>query len=427
LTSELAFVYNIFNFGRKEFIIMKKLSITKEQARRFLLAYQGLGPSFDLDGKSGILSYIRRVGCIQFDPLNIVGHNQELILQSRIADFQPEMLHELLYRGRQLLDGWDKNMSIYSTQDWPYFYRIREAAKLDERNSAPAILTILPEVRREIEEQGPLSSADLDYEQKVDWPWAPTRLSRAVLESMYFQGELVIYNKTRTRKIYDLANRHLSAELLQAPDPNQTEEQYHDWYVQRRIGGIGLLWNKAGDAWLGISGIKSKERSAAIHRLIEQEKILKVGVEGIAVPFYMRLGDKPYLDKVLQSESAPTRAAIIAPLDNLLWDRRLVKELFDFDYRWEVYKPVSERTYGYYVLPVLYGNRFVARFEPGRDKKSGALVIKNWWWEPEVSSSENICKGLKDCFHRFTAYLGTKNFRIGRKLVKDKGLEWLEI
>ncbi len=222
--------------------------ITKEQACRFLLAYQGLGSSFALEGKPGILNYIHRVGCIQFDPLNIVGHNQELVLQSRIIDFRPEMLYELLYRDRQLIDGWDKNMSIYNIEDWPYFRRNREAAKSDQRNSAPAILVILPEVKRAIEEQGPLSSADLCYEQTVDWPWAPTRLSRAVLESMYFQGELVIHHKTHTRKIYDLADRHISAELLQAPDPNQTEEQYYDWYVRRRIGGIGLLWNKSGDA-----------------------------------------------------------------------------------------------------------------------------------------------------------------------------------
>ncbi len=148
-------------------------------------------------------------------------------------------------------------------------------------------------------------------------------------------------------------------------------------------------------------------------------------MKGIKVPLYMRYNDKSYLENILQSDNASKRATIIAPLDNLLWDRRLVKELFDFDYRWEVYKPENERTYGYYVLPVLYGDRFVARFEPGRDKKRDALVIKNWWWEPGVSPSESIYAGLRSCFLRFTAYLGVKRILVSKKLSKKENIEWL--
>ena len=98
---------------------MEKLTLTNQQARRFILARQGLWPPYELEGKSGVLSYIRRVGCIQFDPLNIVGRNPELVLQARVSDFRPAMLEELLYEDWKLLDGWDKNMSIYCVEDWP--------------------------------------------------------------------------------------------------------------------------------------------------------------------------------------------------------------------------------------------------------------------------------------------------------------------
>jgi uncharacterized protein YcaQ len=406
---------------------MKKLIVSKQQARRFLLEYQGLGPSSELMGKSGILSYIHRVGCIQFDPLNIIGQNQELVLQSRIVGFRSEMLQELLYQERRLIDGWDKNMSIYSTEDWPYFHRNREAANSDIRNNSGPIAAIRPKVRTIIEERGPLSSTDLEYNQTVDWPWAPTRLSRAALESMYFQGELVIHHKIRARKVYDLAVRHLPAELLAAPDPNPIRENYHDWYVLRRIGSIGLLWNKSGDAWLGISGIKAKERGESINRLLKRKKIIELWVDGIKVPLYMRSSDKPCLDKILHSTAGSTRTAIIAPLDNLLWDRRLVKELFDFEYRWEVYKPANERSYGYYVLPVLYGDRFIARFEPGRDKKNGALAIKNWWWEPGVNLPDGVYPELTNCFRKFAAYLGMERIQLEGELVKKKDLDWLAL
>jgi len=104
---------------------------------------------------------------------------------------------------------------------------------------------------------------------------------------------------------------------------------------------------------------------------LKQEKILEAQVEGIKLPFYLRASDKAYLEEALTDLEALPRASILAPLDNLLWDRRLIIEIFEFEYRWEVYKPQAERQYGYYVLPVLYGDRFVARFEPEWTKRKG--------------------------------------------------------
>jgi len=404
---------------------MKTATITKSHARRILLAQQGLWPPYSLQGKSGVLEYIRRVGCIQFDPLNIVSRSPELALQARVSDFHPGMLEELLYQDRKLLDGLDKNMAIYSLQDRPYFQRRRDSARQRAGKSHAAVEAILPQVRKAIGDHGPLSSIDLDFNQSVDWAWAPTRVARAALESMYFWGELVIHHKVNTRKVYDFACNHLPPELLSASDPNQHEEQYHDWYVHRRIGGIGLLWNRSGDAWLGMSGIKSKERSAALARLLEAEKIIQLRVEGIDMPFYMRSEDFLCLEETQSGTAPASQAAILAPLDNLLWDRRLVKDLFDFEYLWEVYKPASERRYGYYVLPVLYGDRFIARFEPRRDKNNGVITIKNWWWEADVTFSKDMKSELRRCFNRFLDYLGADSLQIDPQIAERAGLEFL--
>jgi len=411
--------------GKSYISAMKILTITKKQARRYLLAHQGLWPPYKLEGKAGILDHIRHVGCIQFDPLNIVGRNPELVLQARVSGFQPVMLQELLYKDRKLLDGWDKNMSIYSVEDWPYFHRRREAAKRNPGRSPEPVRSILPQVRQALEEHGPLSSIDLDFNQTVDWSWAPTRLARAALESMYWGGELVVHHKVNTRKVYDFARRHLAEDLLSASDPNETEEQFHDWYVHRRIGGVGLLWDKSGDAWLGMPGIKSKERKAALSRLLKQGKVIEVGVDGIKLPLYMRSEDEMLLNKTLDSRTPLSRASIIAPLDNLLWDRRFVAELFGFTYIWEVYKPVAERRYGYYVLPILYGDRFVARFEPGQDKKNGTLIIKKWWWALGVKQSERMHNDLIQCFGQFLNFLGADNLRIENTAIEQAGLDWL--
>lgn len=406
---------------------MKTLYLTKQQARRFILACQSLWPPYGLAGKSGVLEYIRRVGCIQYDPLNIVGRNPELVLQARVSDFRPAMLEELLYEDRSLLDGWDKMMSIYSTTDWPYFSRFREAAKCRYGKSGGQVAPVLPQVRKAIEEEGPLSSIDLDLDQVVDWAWAPTRVARAALESMYWWGELVVHHKVNTRRVYDFAGQHIPEALLAAPEPNKTEKQYHEWRILRRIGGAGLLWGKAGDAWIGISGVKSKERSEAINRLLKKKQIVEVQVEDIKFPLYMRQEDEPFLQAVLSGECYSSQAAaILAPLDNLLWDRQLVKALFGFEYRWEVYKPVNDRKYGYYVLPVLHGDRFVARFEPGRDKKSKSLIIKNWWWEAEVEQSERMREDLTKGFRRFLDFLGCSRIQISEQAAKEAGIEWLQ-
>ena len=395
------------------------LTLTKQQARRFLLAHQGLYPPRQGASKADALAFIRRVGCLQFDPLDVVGRNPDLVLQARGDHYRPQVLATLLYEDRALLDGWDKNMSIYPGEDWPYFRRNREAARHDPRHNQDAVQEALPYVRRALEERGPLSSVDLQYEGKTrDWPWGPARLARAALESMYAWGELIVHHRVHTRKVYDFASRHLPEALLNAPDPNDTEAQYHDWYVRRRLGSVGLLWNRAGGAWLGIRDFRSRERRAALKRLSARGEVVKVRVEDSRPAYFLRQEDAPRLHDIINGEDAGApQAAFIAPLDNLLWDRKMTQELFDFEYVWEVYKPVEERRYGYYVLPVLYGDRFVARFEPTLDRDRGVLTVAGWWWEPQVEPTAEMRAAILDAFQYFLHYLDVERL--------DGGPAWL--
>lgn len=404
---------------------MITMEITRSQARRFVLTHQCLLPPRAISGKQDILDFFQRVGCIQYDPLNIVGSNPELVLQSRVRSFKPEILGEMLYTDRTLVDNWDKMMAIYPVKDRPHFhYRQIEAAKRDRRRNADHTLAVIPEIRKEIEERGPLSSIDFDHDRKVAWSWGPTRLAKVALDDMYYQGELVIHHKLNTRKFYDLANRHIPAEILNASDPHRTHEEYQDWHVHRRLRSLGLAWSRAG-IWPWIHRTSTKERIATLERLVDHGKVAEVKIEELRYPFYVSSRDLPVLEEAGKMDEIPQKAAIIAPLDNLMWDRELIKALFGFNYRWEVYKPVKEREYGYYVLPVLWGDRFIARFEPGRDKKNGALVIKNWWWEKDADVTQNVRDALKDCFNDFLDYLGITKLKVNKKLVDREGLGWL--
>jgi len=401
------------------------IQLTQSQARRFLLAYQHLWPPRRLAGKTGALAFIHRVGCIQFDPLDMAGQNPDLVLQARVEDFTPAMLRQLLYEDRRLVDGWDKMMAIYPVEDWPYFRRRREAAK-GKLRSSEAVWAIAPDIHAAIEQRGPLSSIDLDYNEKVDWWWAPTSLARAALESMYFSGELVVHHKVHTRKYYDLTERHIPADLRLAPEPNPTDEAYHEWYFLRRLGSVGLMWSRGGEPWLGLP-FDSKGRGRVIQRLLDQGQIAAVQVEGIDLLLYLRAQDQTLLAESLDAPLPEPQAAFLAPLDNLLWDRRLLETLFGFQYRWEVYTPPKQRQYGYYVLPVLYGDRMVARIEPARQKKSGQLIVKGWWWEPGVRPDAAMLSALRTCFERFCAYLDIREVQLDGRRLSPMETEALEM
>jgi uncharacterized protein len=326
-------------------------------------------------------------------------------------------LNGLLYDDRLLVDGFDKNLSIWPVEDWPGFTRNRSDVRLWYGNyfDRSGLASAVEHVRGEVAARGPLCSADFVAREKVDWPWGPTNAVRAALESLYFAGELVVHHKAGTRKYYDLASRHISPEILSSPDPRPEDADFLRWRVCRRVGAIGLLWDRAGDAWLGIPGLKSAERAEAFASLLAEGDLVSLEVEGIAYPFHIRREDLPDPENLDDDEPKAPRMAFIAPLDNLIWDRKLVKALFDFEYKWEVYTPGPQRKYGWYVLPVLYGDRFVARVEPKLNKKTKTLELMNWWWEDGMKPESEMKKAFRQCIKEFMGYLGAKDISYGEE------------
>ncbi len=398
---------------------ISSIYLTKKQARQFILAYQGLLPVRKLNGKKGILNYIKKVGCIQFDPLNKVGENPHLVLQSRIKNYRKQMLEELLYDERKLLDGWDKNQSIYSVEDWPFFSKYRKRA-FQRYSNKKGVKEVLPAVRDLLHKKGPISSLDLDFDEIVDWSWAPTRVARAALDSMYSWGELIVHERIGTRKVYDFSKKHIPNKIISLGDPNETDDRYYDWHVKRRICSIGMIWPLSGStAWLGIMGLKKKLLMDTIDRLLKRNEILALNVEEIKHPLYIPAEEKLLLKKAIDNKiQVSDQAALIAPLDNLLWDRKLIKELFDFEYVWEVYKPVQEREYGYYVLPVLYRDKLIARCEPICNNKKSELVIKKWWWEDGVVVTDEMKEALSKCMNKFQEYLNLDSICYSGKVLE---------
>jgi uncharacterized protein YcaQ len=389
--------------------------LTNRQARQFILLKHGLLGTYKFTGKQGALDFIRQTGCLQFDPVDVCGKNAELSLQSRVKDLTKDTLNELLYKDRTLVDYPDKNLAIILTEDWSYFRRYRKAAQNNAR-SYPEIKALEKQVRAFIKANGIVCSSDLKLEGNEYWHsaihWsAGNNMSRSVLEQMYSSGDLVIHHKKGTRKYYDLATRHIPPEILNAPEPLPREFEHIKWRVLRRIGAVGLLWNRGSDAWMHIWGMTGEIRDKVFSTLCEEGKIIAVTVKEFGRPLsdctlYCRREDKPLIESVLQNRNRQNRCELIAPLDPFLWDRKLVKALFGFEYTWEIYTPPHKRKYGVYVLPLLFGESFIGRVEAVCERKTETLVIKNIWYEDGVKQTKKMQTMVDGCLKRFAKFNG---------------------
>ena len=374
------------------------LTISREQAGQFILLKQGLIGEHRFIGKDGAYRYVRQAGCIQYDPVDVCGRNAELTLQSRVKGFTRKTLDDLLYRDRLLVDYTDKVLSIWPREDLPYFAVYRERSAAQGRAFAG-----IPELEEQaigyIRKNGPVSSDTLPIEGTVYWHstihWSgnwhgESQAARSVLEQLYTDGVLLIHHKAGSRKFYDLAERYFPAELLNAPNPCPDEASWIAWRVKRRIGAVGMLWNRPSDAWLGIP-MSTAQRAAAFGKLEQDGELTAVQVDGIRFPLYLLSGDLPLLESVVSGQAGlKPRLEFIAPLDPMMWDRKLVEAVWDYRYKWEIYTPADQRKYGYYVLPVLYGDRFIGRIEPKADRKAGILTVNNVWFEPGVRVTKKI-------------------------------------
>ena len=284
-------------------------TITKKQARQFILAKQGLIGPHKFIGKTGAYDYVRQAGCIQYDPVDVCGKNAELTLQARVKGFKKKMLFDLLYKDRKLIDYADKELSIWPTEDWPYFSSYRERS-MELGRTFDGLEELKERAIDFIRKNGPVCSDSLPIEGEIYWHssmhWSgnwdkKSQAARSVLEQLYTDGELIIHHKKGSRKYYDLARKHIDSSILNSANPCKDEDEFIAWRVLRRIGAVGLLWDKSSTAFLGID-LKAETRKRILSKLSEEGKICAVMVEGVKVPFYYLASDEELMQKSRQDD-----------------------------------------------------------------------------------------------------------------------------
>jgi hypothetical protein len=378
-------------------------------ARRFLVTRHLLAPPRSLAAEpASVMRVIDRLGSLQFDPLEVAGRNHDLVLLARIDGYRRPWTDDLLYRDRVLYETYNKMFSIVPTAELPW-YRItwdrnHEAHRGEAFDDhAPLVEELLARIRAE----GALSSTDVEPRAAIEWYWRPTNQVRALLEALAEAGILAIARREGNRRVYDLTERLFPPDLLGRQVP--TDEQLRHKLLSRHRGN-GLL-GATGDytLWMGMG--KAPERRRVHDELVESGAITAVGVEGLRGERFVVTDELPMLvaaEGEVETEDrlgAPPRpagsepgVAFLAPLDPLAWDRDLLLRLFDFDYRWEVYVPAAKRRWGYYVLPLLYGDRLVGRIEPRIDRAKGTLRVLGLWWEDGFDPLDVRHPGFADAF-----------------------------
>jgi len=385
------------------------LEISADHARRFLVSRHLLAPPRSLAPEAAsVLRVVERLGLLQFDPLEVPGaRNHDLVLHNRIRDYRRGWAEEWLYGSdRRLIEVYNKSLNILPISELPHYAISWELSQREYRDGflrehadvADAIVST-------IERDGPVSTAAFkDHTHAVDWWWAPTSAARAVAEALFVTGRLGISRRDGNRRYYDLIERLVPAQLLAR---RESEEEAHRHRLLSRYRAVGLLGLQAPADVIYSTG-KAAERAAWTAQLIEDGNLLPVSVEGLRGPRLMLADEEPILEATHHPASVPPSVTFMAPLDPLIWDRRMLRDLFGFDYTWEVYVPAAKRRYGYYVLPLLFGDRLVGRIEPRLDRKSRTLRILGTAFEPffEPIESPHFIAALAEALRAYTAFVG---------------------
>ncbi len=347
------------------------MNVPAEAARRFLVTRHLLAPARSLEGGlDAVREFFRRFGSIQFDPIPVAGRSHDLVLHARVAGYDPAWC-DLLYERREIFEAHNKGLSLVATSEYPWFRTTlyRDPPRLLAENAEVAE-RVLERVRAE----GPLSALDFERARgaEVDWFGIQTNVVRAVLEAYAVTGVLGLARRDGNRRYYDLLERLVTQDVLEREVPLKDQLRHRLLSRYRVHGLLGVA--SGGDVFGGIGSAKADPygrhpgRTALRQELIDDGELVPVEVEGLRGKRYVL---REEVELIAAPPEPPASVAFLSPFDPLVWDRGLLGSLFEFDYVWELFFPPAKRRFGWYVLPILFRDRFVGRIEPKIDRAGG--------------------------------------------------------
>jgi hypothetical protein len=355
---------------------------------------------------------------LQLDPLNVVARSQDIALHGRVLDYRPEHLYQVAYEERRFFD-YGGALYMYPMSELPHWrlHMKRRAEQERWKDFAAEHPQAMKQVREALQESGPLGNRDFKGNKKFKNNYRGSKDTSVALYTLWITGEVMIHHREGFDRIYDLTERIAPAEF----NTSAPEQDAEDFFARKGVSFVGLMrekrWraNFADYIWRTVTPEEAGERLIA---LCEQNVIAPVKIEGSKETWIALSEDLPALE-MLEAGKVPSaweplgpstqdEVTFVAPLD-IVSARGRAKRVFDFEYVWEVYKPVEKRRWGYYVLPILYGDKLVARLDPKLDRKSMTLHINGFWLEEDAPVNESaFADALGKGLARFASFVETQ-------------------
>ena len=365
--------------------------LSNKDARRLLLARQGLcRPPRRKLSAAGLQALIEALGYVQLDSISTVARAHHMILFARNETYRPKLLSRLIERDRSLFENWTHDAAVIPTVYFPYWQHrfAREKDALKERWQKwrrEGFLDAMDEVLAHVQDKGPTRARDLTPEQDGKpktadsswWDWHP---AKTALEYHWRCGTLAVCHREGFQKVYDLTERVIPEAHLSAPP---APAAFKDWACQEALARLGIA--TSGDIANFWNLVPPKETAAWCKTKLAEGKLIEVLVtpadKGKPRPAYALPGT---LEELRELPPAPPRIRALSPFDPVIRNRQRLERVFGFDYRIEVFVPAAKRRYGYYVFPLLEGERLIGRIDMKHDKPADALKVSSLWLEPKV-------------------------------------------
>jgi uncharacterized protein YcaQ len=390
-------------------------TLTADQAARLFLGAQGLldDPARRVTS-AGLQKLIERLGFVQVDTINVVARAHDLTLASRLDGYRPEHLRKLLEDKRSLFEGFTHDASAIPTA-WFAHWKPRFARDRDRMHAhawwqhhfrGTEGGRVVADVKARIEREGPLKSSDFEHPEKRGpwWGWKP---QKAALDFLWRSGELMIPRREGFQKLYDLTERVLpEQQALPCPEP----ADHVEWAC---AGAAERLWvftpKELADFWASIEATEARAWCTAATKAGRIVPVVVEGMDGEPRPAYA-LPD--WETRLARLPEPPERTRLLCPFDPILRDRARALRRFGFDYRFEAFVPEPKRQFGYFVLPILEGDRLVGRLDPKLHRDQGLLEIKGLWWETGVRATKARRRALDEALARLASFLGADRIQL---------------
>lgn len=387
-------------------------------ARRFVLGKQGLWPGRRWRGIEGTEQAMRAIEYLQLDPLQIIARSHDIQLHSRILDYTPGLWAQVTYQQRSFFD-WGGWLATRPMQELPYWRTVMQRERDGDVDCDPRIRSngrkyaaAIEEMRTLLRERDSVSNRDFDMVQRTRTESYRGRKDSALaLYYLWRTGEVMTHHRENFERVYALTEQVAPAHLIREHEVDAVDR----FLIKKEISFEGLSGLKrTSDAFQ--RGVPFSKKQPICEQLLADGDIVEVKIEGQRATHYALADDVGLLDELRAGRipqawtpldtTTVEEVAFLAPLDPVS-ARGRARILFGFDYVWEVYKPQAKRKFGYYTLPILWGDQLVARFDSKFDRTTNTFVVLGFWLEnAQLGTDEPFAEALASGFLRFARFLG---------------------